>query len=69
MRCAMIRLQSGDGSMGKKIAILAITFAMVAFAQPVYAQQAGKVPRVGVIMTGGPKTHAPVVKWLRQGLR
>ena len=32
------------------------------------AQQAGKVPRVGVIMTGAPKTHAPVVKWLRQGL-
>ena len=33
------------------------------------AQQAGKVPRIGVLMTGTPKTHSPVIKNLRLGLR
>ncbi len=55
--------------MGKKSTVLSIAFAIVAFAQPALAQQGGKVYRVGVLMTGAPKTHAPLVKWLRDGLR
>ena len=55
--------------MGKKITILAIAFAIVAFTQPAYTQQAGKVYRIGVIRSGTPKTHPLLVKWLRQGLR
>ncbi len=55
--------------MGKKITILAILFAALAFTQPAYAQQAGKVPRVGLIMTGMPKDHGNLLKFLRQGLK
>ena len=33
--------------MGKKITILAVAFAIFAFIQPAYAQQAEKVYRVG----------------------
>ncbi len=33
--------------MDKKITILGIAFAIVAFSQPVYAQQVGKVFRIG----------------------
>ncbi|MEE8308113.1 MAG: ABC transporter substrate-binding protein [Gammaproteobacteria bacterium] len=35
--------------MGKKITILAIAFAIVAFTQPTYAQQVGKVYRIGFL--------------------
>ncbi|MEE8606379.1 MAG: ABC transporter substrate-binding protein [Nitrospiraceae bacterium] len=35
--------------MGKKITILAIAFAIIAFTQPAYAQQAGKVYRIGYL--------------------
>ena len=55
--------------MHKKITILAILFAVLAFTQPAYAQQTGKVPRVGLIMTGMPKDHGNLLKFLRQGLK
>ena len=54
--------------MGKKITILAITFAILAFAQPAYAQQTGKVWRIGTLFSGSPATHGHNVDWLRQGL-
>ena len=54
--------------MTKLTAIVITAFVALISTYPVAAQM-GKVPRVGVIMTGTPKTHAPVVKWLRQGLR
>lgn len=53
----------------KKFTILAITFAILAVAQPANAQQAGKVYRIGLIMTGMPKDHGNLLKFLRQGLK
>ncbi len=49
--------------MGKKITILAIAFAVVAFTEPTYAQQSEKVYRVGYL--GGSKIN----RAFRQGLR
>ena len=57
--------------MGKNIAILAITFAVLAFTQPAYAQQTGKVYRIGFLTSGAdnpttlnflPETHIVVIR-------
>jgi putative ABC transport system substrate-binding protein len=55
--------------MGKKITIIAVAFAIFAFSQPAYAQQAGKPARVGTLFSGSPATHGHNVDWLRRGLR
>ncbi len=49
--------------MGKKISVLTIAFAVLAFTQPAYAQQAEKVYRVGYL--GG----SSIKPAFRQGLR
>ena len=54
--------------MGKKISILALTFAVLSFTQPAYAQQAGKLPRIGILMVGSPSSSGQIVDWFRQGL-
>jgi putative ABC transport system substrate-binding protein len=54
--------------MGKKFTILAIAFAIVAFTQPAYAQQAEKVYRIGYLQ-GSPNLGNRQVKAFRQGLR
>ncbi len=54
--------------MGKKITILAVAFAIFAFAQPAYAQQTGKPARVGTLFSGSPASHGHYVDWFRQGL-
>ncbi|MCZ6448561.1 MAG: hypothetical protein O6831_10015 [Alphaproteobacteria bacterium] len=54
--------------MGKKITILAITFAILVFTQPAYAQNGGKVPRIGILMVGSPSSNKQTVDWFRQGL-
>jgi putative ABC transport system substrate-binding protein len=65
-----LTLKFSEKAMKKIINILVIAFAVLLFAPfTTVAQDVAKVPRVGVIMTGGPKTHAAVVKELRQGLR
>ena len=55
--------------MGNRFTILAITFAIVAFTQPAYAQQAKEVPLVGVLQKGGSKGSSPHAVAFRQGLR
>ncbi len=55
--------------MDKKITIIAITFAVLAVTQPAYAQQSGKVWRIGTLFSGSPATHGHYVDWFRQGLR
>lgn len=55
--------------MGKTVTILAIAFALVAFTQPTYAQQGGKVWRIGTLMNGSPATHGHNLEWYRQGFK
>ncbi len=55
--------------MGRKFALLAITSAILTVAQPCYAQQVGKVARIGTLFSGSPATHGHNVDWIRQGLR
>ena len=55
--------------MGKKITILAITFAILAFIQPAYAQQVGKKWRIGTLLNGSPATHGHYLQWFRQGFK
>ncbi|MCZ6447063.1 MAG: ABC transporter substrate-binding protein [Alphaproteobacteria bacterium] len=55
--------------MGKKITIIAITFAVLAVTQPAYAQQSGKVWRIGTLFSGSPATHGHFVEWLQRGFR
>lgn len=55
--------------MNKKITILAIAFAMLAFAQPVYAQHPKKIPRIGILTAGSPSSDAAWIEAFRQGLR
>lgn len=50
------------------VKIFVATF-LLAVSGNAVAQNAKRIPRVGVILTGIPKTHGPVVKWLRRGLR
>jgi len=54
--------------MGKKIIILAITFAILAVTQPAYAQQPGKLPRIGILMSGSPASYKYIVDWFIEGL-
>ena len=57
--------------MGKKITILAIAFAVLAFTQPAYAQKAGTVHKIGFLSVFS-QTHPGSVRWhkaFRQGLR
>ena len=55
--------------MGKKITILAITFAIVAFTQPAYAQQTGKVYRIGFLTSGPVTSYKHRLAAFRDGLR
>ncbi len=55
--------------MGKKITILAITFAILAFTQPAYAQQAGKVYRIGYLSVRLAEQEKNYFPAFRQGLR
>ncbi len=56
--------------MGKKFTILAISFAILAFTQPAYAQQPGKVYRIGYLAAVSPgKSFKLRLAALRQGLR
>ena len=53
--------------MGKKITILAITFAILAFTQPAYAQQSA-MPVVGWLNPQSLKTGRPLLDGFRKGL-
>ena len=55
--------------MDKKLTILAIAFAILAFTQPAYPQEPGKPARIGTLLSGSPATHGHYVDWFRQGLR
>ena len=56
--------------MGKKITILAITFAILAFIQPAAAQKAGTVFKIGFLTAVSPgKTFKLRLAAFRQGLR
>ncbi len=55
--------------MNKKIAFLAIAFAIVAFTQPAYAQQAGKVYRIGFLTSGSVDAFKGRLAAFRQGLQ
>ena len=54
--------------MHKTITVLAVVFAIFAFTQPAYAQQAGKPARIGTLLSGSPKTHGHYVNWFREGM-
>ena len=53
--------------MGKKITILAVSIAILAFSQPAYAQQAGKVYRIGYLTPG--KENPSRMAAFRKGLK
>ncbi len=53
----------------KKLSVLAITFAILAFTQPAYAQQKGKVWRIGTLLHGSPVTHGHYIQWYREGFK
>lgn len=55
--------------MNKKITFLTVAFAILAFVQPVYAQQPNKVPRIGILVAGSPSSDAAWIEAFRQGLR
>jgi putative ABC transport system substrate-binding protein len=55
--------------MGKKTTILAMAFAILAFAQPSYAQQAGKKWQIGTLSNGSPASHGHYLQWYRQGFK
>ncbi len=55
--------------MHKAISVFAVAFAVFVFTQPVYAQQAGKLYRIGTLFSGSPASHGRYVDWFRQGLR
>ena len=55
--------------MGKKITILTIAFAILAITQPAYAQDKGKVWRIGTLLMGSPATRGHVLEWYRQGFK
>ena len=56
--------------MGKTVAILTISFALLAFTQPTYAQQTGKVYRIGFLTAVSPgKAFKSRLAAFRQGLR
>ncbi len=49
--------------------VAGLTAALLAAPFATLAQEAGKVPRVGVLITGRPTPPPALLKWLRQGLR
>ncbi len=55
--------------MGKKITILAIVFAILAFTHPAYAQQAGTVYRIGFLTSGSVDAFKGRLAAFRQGLQ
>ncbi len=55
--------------MGKKIAILIIAVAILAFTQPAYAQKAGKVYRIGYLSVRSAEQEKRYFPAFRQGLR
>jgi len=55
--------------MGKKTTILATAFTVLAFTQPAYAQEPGKVPRIGYLSGSPPSAIAEHNEAFRQGLR
>lgn len=64
----MIRVQSGGRWMHRKITFIALVSALFLVAQPVCAQQAEKLHRVGILMSGTPSSHKFFVDWFREGL-
>lgn len=52
----------------RKITFIALTFSLLAFAQPGYAQKPGQLHRIGVLMSGTPVSHKFFVDWFREGL-
>ena len=55
--------------MDKKLSVLAVAFAILAFTQPAYAQQAGKVPRIGYLDANSLSKGVARSEAFRQGLR
>ncbi len=55
--------------MDKKLSVLAVAFAILAFTQPAYAQQAGKVPQIGYLDANPLSKGAARREAFRQGLR
>ncbi len=54
--------------MHKQIGLIALALALLVFAQPVFAQKAGKPHRIGILMNGSPASHKFIVDWFREGL-
>ncbi|MCZ6608772.1 MAG: hypothetical protein O7A66_02075, partial [Alphaproteobacteria bacterium] len=54
--------------MDKKLSVLAIALAVIAFTQPTYAQQ-GKPARIGTLLHGSPANRGHYVQWYRQGFK
>ncbi len=54
--------------MDKKLSVLAVAFAILAFTQPAHAQQAGKMHRIGYLQ-GSSNMDSPNVRAFRRGLR
>ncbi|MDX1485333.1 MAG: ABC transporter substrate-binding protein [Alphaproteobacteria bacterium] len=52
----------------RKITFIALAVALLAFAQPGFAQKTGKLHRIGVLMSGTPASHKFFVNWFREGL-
>ena len=55
--------------MGKTVAVLTISLAIFAFTQPAHAQQGEKLARIGILLSGSPKTHGHFINWLQRGFR
>ena len=55
--------------MSKKIICLALGAMLLALSFPAQAQQAGKVPRIGILELGSPSASASQIKAFQQGLR
>jgi putative ABC transport system substrate-binding protein len=54
--------------MHRKITFIALVSALFLVAQPAGAQQAEKLHRVGILMSGTPSSHKFFVDWFREGL-
>jgi putative ABC transport system substrate-binding protein len=64
----MIFMQFGGRSMQRKITFISLAVALLVFAQPGFAQKAGQLHRIGVLMSGTPVSHKFFVDWFREGL-
>jgi putative ABC transport system substrate-binding protein len=55
--------------MTKRIHLIIVSAVLLFAPLVAQAQQVGKVPRIGILMSGSPASHKHFVDWFRQGLR